>query len=105
MSPFAYSVANEIHWYDSDVRHSGVEVIYSRTQNIAYIIRGRSLIKRIRKDCVKCRILNKKAIQVAMGPIHESNLNIAPAFFISQVDIFGPMDSHSDVNKRKKNGL
>ena len=37
---------------------------------------------------------------MAMGPVHDNNLNIAPAFFMTQVDIFGPMNSYSNVNKR-----
>ena len=43
-----------------------------------------------RRDCVKCKILAKKAIEVAMGQTHHSNLNIAPAFYMTEVDIFGP---------------
>ena len=35
-----------------------------------------------------------------MGPISSDNLCIAPAFYISQVDIFGPFNSYSNVNKR-----
>ena len=35
-----------------------------------------------------------------MGPVSNNNLCIAPVFFISQVDIFGPFSSYSNVNKR-----
>ena len=35
-----------------------------------------------------------------MGPVHDNNLNIAPAFFMIQVDIFGLMNSYSNVSKR-----
>ena len=47
-----------------------------------------------------CKILITKAIDVAMGPVPGNNLCIAPAFFISQVDIFGPFHSYSNVNKQ-----
>ena len=36
-----------------------------------------------------------------MGPLHESVYKVAPAFFSSQVDLFGPFDSFSNLNKRK----
>ena len=36
-----------------------------------------------------------------MGPIPDSSLKIAPAFFRSQVDLFGPFDSYSNLHKRK----
>ena len=70
------------------------------TQKIAYIIEGRGLVKKFRKECTRCRILAKRAIEVSMGPIHGHNLNIAPAIFICQTDIFGPVNSYSNVNKR-----
>ena len=35
-----------------------------------------------------------------MGPIYQHNLTIAPAFYISQVDLFGPFQSYSRHNKR-----
>ena len=85
---------------NNDAKHSGVETVLRYTRKIAYVIKGRELVKSFRKDCTRCRILAKKAIQVAMGPVHGNNLNIAPAFFMTQVDIFGPMNSYSNVNKR-----
>ena len=35
-----------------------------------------------------------------MGPVSKVNLTLAPAFYISQVDIFGPFKSYSVHNKR-----
>ena len=35
-----------------------------------------------------------------MGPVSDHNLCIAPAFYISQVDIFGQFPAYSYVNKR-----
>ena len=35
-----------------------------------------------------------------MGPIKDSNLCIAPAFYSSQVDICSPFSAYSFVNKR-----
>ena len=49
--------------------------------------------------------MNKESIDVIMGPIQNVNLCIAPAFFASQVDIFGPFKSYSSVNKRAWHGV
>ena len=43
----------------------------------------------------------KEGLKVKMGPLHESAYRVAPAFFRSQVDLFGPFDSFSNLNKRK----
>ena len=41
VSPLAYSIVNEIHWYNNDAKHSGVETVLRYTQKIAFIIGGR----------------------------------------------------------------
>ena len=81
-------------------QHRGLEAILRQTQIIAHIIGGRRLAKAIKRACTRCRIMNKESIDVIMGPIQNVNLCIAPAFFASQVDIFGPFKSYSSVNKR-----
>ena len=37
--------------------------------------------------CVRCKILEKKVLDVCMGPVKQCNLNIAPAFYMSQVEV------------------
>ena len=101
-SPIAYAIVSETHWYHVDVAHGGVESVLRHSQNIAYIIGGRDLVKCIKKMCAKCRILRKRGIQIAMGPLGDNNLKIAPAFYTSQVDICGPFSAYSPVNKRAK---
>ena len=54
----------------------------------------------IKEGCKRCRILNRESIEVAMGPIQDVNLCIAPAFYATQVDIFGPFKCYSVANKR-----
>ena len=100
LSPIAYAVVSETHWYDPDINHKGVETTLRFAQNTAHIIGGRDLAKMIRKSCAKCRILHKKGVQVAMGPIADESLNIAPPFYCSQVDICGHFDAFSPANKR-----
>ena len=48
-SPIAYAIVSEIHWYDPNVNHGGVESILRYSQQTAYIIGGRDLVKRLRK--------------------------------------------------------
>ena len=102
MSPVAYALTNEIHWYDFDVRHGGIESVLRQIQTIAYLIGGRNLVKVMKRSCIRCRILRKKRLEVIMGPKDEGNLCIAPAFHTTQVDICGPFDFYSHVKKRAK---
>ena len=57
-------------------------------------------MKSMKRECQKCRILQKNAIKVAMGPTQDVNLSIAPTFYSSQVDLCGPFSAFSFVNKR-----
>ena len=51
-----------------------------------YILGGRTLVKIIQKACAKCRILHKKGVKAAMGPVGASNLDIAPpSIFVKSI--------------------
>ena len=60
------------------------------------------MVKAIKDSCTKCRLLWKDQVKVAMGPVDDSHLCIAPAFYNCQVDVVGPFDCYSNANKRAK---
>ena len=99
-SPVAYAIVSETHWYHPDVRHGGVESVLRYAQMVAYIIGGRELVKNFQRACARCRLLHKRRVEAAMGPVSADNLNIAPVFFTCQADICGPFDAYSPANKR-----
>ena len=97
-SPLAFSIVNEVHWFD--VKHKGVETTWREVLKHAFIIEGRTIVKMFRKSCERCRFIEKKFIDVAMGPISETNMVIAPPFYMCQVDLAGPFLAYSSINKR-----
>ena len=99
-SPLAYSIINEVHWHHESAKHSGVETTLRYTMKYAYIIEGRDLVKQINKSCLRCKILLKRTLNVSMGPISTHSLTIAPAFYVTQVDIAGPFKAFTPHNKR-----
>lgn len=99
-SPLAYAIINEVHWYNITVKHSGVETTWRYVLKEAYIIEGRGIVKFIKKSCERCRYLEKKKVEVAMSPVSKYNITIAPCFYYTQVDLCGPFNSFSPVNKR-----
>ena len=100
LSPVAYAIVSETHWYHPDVNHGGVESVLRFSQMTAHIIGGRELVKNMKKACARCRVLHKKGVQVAMGPIADENLCIAPPFYYCQVDLCGHVNAYSPANKR-----
>ena len=101
-SPLAYAIVNEIHWNQFDCAHGGVESVLRHVQCVSYVIGGRKLVETFKLACPRCRYLEKNEVKVAMGPVHPSHLCIAPAFNNTQVDLCGPFDSFSNVNKRAR---
>ena len=99
-SPLAVSISNEVHWYHKTAKHTGRETVWRYVLQSCFIIEGRSLIETIGKSCERCRYLNKRTLDVIMGAVSGYNLTIAPAYYISQVDIAGPFLAYSPHNKR-----
>ena len=50
-SPVAISIALEVHWYQSDVKHTGSEAILRKMVGVAFIIGGRKLAISIKRGC------------------------------------------------------
>ena len=92
-SPISYAIINEIHWNHPTVSHSGVETTWRYLLQRTYIIEGRKLVKAIRSTCERYRYLTKITLEVIMGPVSPHNLIIAPAFYVTQVDLCGPFQS------------
>lgn len=66
----------------------------------ASIIDGRELVRSFRKDSTRCRYLAKWAVVAVMEPVSKINLMLAPAIYIYQVALFGPLKVYSMHNKR-----
>ena len=99
-SPLAYSIVNDVHWYHSTVKHCGIETTIRHILTIAHIFQIRELVKAFRENCKRCRYLLKRTIEVEMSPASRNQLCIAPAFYVTQIDLCGPFSAYSKHNKR-----
>ena len=86
-STLVYSKVNEIHWHSDLAKHSGVETVWRYDLKLGYIMQGTDLIKKVKKNCERCRYFRKKAINIEMGPVSIHNLRITSAFCATQVDL------------------
>ena len=89
-SPLSYSLANYIHV--KMMKHAGEESSYRCSLGHCFIIQGLGLFREIIEDCVQCKKLRKKFIEVSMGGISDHQLTIAPPFWVCMGDLFGPVD-------------
>ena len=63
-------------------------------------MQGRDLVKKVKKNCERCRYLRKKAINIEMGPVSPHSLRTAPAFYATQVNLCGPFKAYSPHHKK-----
>ena len=101
-SPLSYSIADYIHRVIS--KHKGYENCYRESLNYCFIIQGMSVFREINDDCIKCSKLRKKFFETSMGPLSDAQLMIAPAFWVCQVDIFGPCQVFAPGHSMPKRG-
>ena len=99
-SPVGFSITNQVHWYDPNVSHRGVESTIRATMFIAHIFGVRDIAKMLRKQCRRCRYLLKKTVDVEMGPLPNTRLCVAPPYYNTQVDLCGHFSAYSKHNKR-----
>ena len=88
-SPLAYCIAQHIHWNVS--HHRGIETCNRISLQHCSIVQGMTLYKELAEECIWCAKKRKKMIEISMGPISGHQLSIAPPFWCSQIDLFGPV--------------
>ena len=90
-SPVAYCIM--VYAHTTLTHHGGAISTLRESMSVAHILRGRDLAIEIRKDCAFCKRYKAKTLAAEMGKIHPAQICVAPAFFNTQVDLFGPISS------------
>ena len=49
-----------------------------------------SLFRELSTECIRCCMRRKKLLKVSMGGLSINQLIVAPPFFVTQMDLFGP---------------
>ena len=91
----ANSIVNEVHWCSKITKHADIETVLRCTPSTASVIERREVVKNVKKDCHRYRLLAKRTVEVSMGPVSDYNLRIAPAFYYTQIDFAGPFKAYT----------
>ena len=91
-SPLSYSIAQHVHWQVG--KHRGIETTNRLTLEHVSILEGMALCREIAEECIRCHMKRKKLVEVPMGPISQDQLVLAPPFFITMLDLCGPMKAY-----------
>ena len=63
---------------------------------------ARKLFKRLRKDCSKCRLMEKRTIELEMSKHHPDRFLFSPPYYSVEIDIVYMNDARAFLNSKKK---
>ena len=96
--PIVFQIIMNIHWHVFP--HKGVRSTNRILASILYVIRGGYVVRSLREQCQRCRIILKNHIKDNMGDIPPEKLIVSPAFSFVQIDTCGPFQAYSKHGKR-----
>ena len=99
-SPILFAYLMYVH---TNVRpHSGVEVTCREILKKMAVISGlRQLVKRVRKDCIRCKRILLKTIELEMGRHAAARTILSPPFYVVMIDIAMGFNANTFKNARK----
>ena len=90
-SPLAISISIYLHYVKYP--HRGAETLHRLSMQHCMILKGRQIFNHISKDCDYCKKIRKKLAEQMMGPLDSSQTSIAPVFYFTLIDLWGPLPS------------
>lgn len=77
-----------MHVHTSLRPHAGVEITLKEVNKKMYIPDApRKIIKAVRNDCTRCRLISKKTLELELGKYPRGKTVISPPFYHCQMDI------------------
>ena len=72
----------------------------ARSRTYVWIVKGKSLAKKIVSTCFTCRRVKKQMESQLMGMLHEAHLTVSPPWTFVALDFAGPFYVAGEVQKR-----
>ena len=90
-NPIVYSFMIYLHITS---QHCGVERLVNNTFKVLYVEKCRTLARKIRQDCIMCKIKLLKSYKTKIADQNHFSYTIAPPFYASQIDIISKFKAH-----------
>ena len=87
-SEYAIKLCQEAH---KDVGHKGVNISMARVREKYWIPRLRTILKKVKRDCENCKIMNAKPYPIPdVGMLPEKRITANYPFGVTGIDFVGP---------------
>ena len=83
-----------------EVDHRGVMHTVAKSRIFYWIPQAGKLLRKIKKNCYKCRLKDAEAMKQLMAPLPAFRLKSSPVWHFSMIDLFGPISVKDFVNQR-----
>jgi len=92
--------------FHKTMHHAGTDFLFAQVRQHLWIIHGREVVKRVRKECAVCIKENRKPAVQQMGDMPTVRLDsFTPPFTHIAVDYFGPMEVQHGRGTKKVYGV
>ncbi|MCP3850322.1 MAG: hypothetical protein GY694_08820 [Gammaproteobacteria bacterium] len=96
--PYTRLVLKDFH----EEGHCGDDRTVWKSRVKFWIPQARRIVRKIRKECYRCRLLTRRNVQQMMAPLPEQRVLPTPAWTFTSLDLFGPLEHADMVRKRLK---
>ena len=86
----------EVHNED----HTGVTRTVAKSRRKYWVVRARKLARKVKGNCYRCRLTDKRLAAQQMSPLPKNRLAISPTFHVISLDLFGPIEIKDTVKRR-----
>ena len=83
-----------------EIDHRGVSHTVARSRIFYWIPQASKLLKKIKSQCFKCRLMDAKAMNQLMSKLPAFRQKCSPVWHYSMIDLFGPISVRDFVNQR-----
>ena len=94
--PRAHIWINEVHNED----HAGVTRTVAKSHRKYWVVRARKLVQKVKGNCYRCRLTDKRLAAQQMNPLPKNRLAISPTFHVISLDLFGQIEIKDTVKQR-----
>ncbi|NRA93174.1 MAG: hypothetical protein HRU26_10915 [Psychroserpens sp.] len=96
--PYTRLVLKNFH----EQEHSSDDRTVWKSRVKYWIPQARRIVRTIRKECYRCRLLTRKNVQQMMAPLPDQRVLPTPVWTYTSLDLFGPLEHVDMVKKRMK---
>ena len=97
---YAKLYLKNVHEGVLNIDHHGILADLSKSRDKYWIPQAKRILSHIRRNCFKCRLMDKRLEKQIMAPLPLSRLKPEPLWHTTSLDMFGPLQIIDAIKRR-----